>query len=615
MKFSINTLNEIKDRIPVSQVVGKKVQLKKKGKEYVGLSPFNKERTPSFTVNDEKQFYHCFSTNNHGDIFTFLVEVGGLSFPEAVEKLAEEAGVQLQDLSPEEEEKFKKNKEVFNALDLSKSFFSSQIYETNNSFALKYLRRRGIDDQIIKEFDIGFASQGNQLEKFLLSKGISHEIMILAGLIIKNENNNNNFYDRFRNRIIFPIRDSRSRVVGFGGRVIKKEDQPKYLNSPETIVFHKGSILYNFSKVRPNIKEKDDLIVVEGYMDVVSLASKGFNASVAPLGTAITENQLNILWKENNNPVICFDGDRAGKAASFRVSELALRLIKPNKSLKFINLPDNLDPDDYIKNYGLENFKKLVNQAVPLTNLVWDSCMNVSDINTPEGRSGFESELRKKVNLIKDLSIKKHYGLIFKQYLDELFYKKNTVNSYNKNNFYKDNFVKKGFASSNLKTSILGSGGQLPSDLEALIISGVFLFPELVIKSFEKLELANFKNSKLKEISDNLLLFEKKDDNDLSVDLLKDYIKSNYQSFSEENLKFANKFWVNQKNKDFKEISKLWLEILSDDQHIKSLEKDIQDNKGKIDNEDDERRFIELIKDKDSSIRMIEEKYGKEENQ
>ena len=294
---------------------------------------------------------------------------------------------------------------------------------------------------------------------------------------------------------------------------------------------------------------------------------------------------------------------------------MALRLIKPNKSLKFINLPDNLDPDDYIKNYGLENFKKLVNQAVPLTNLVWDSCMNVSDINTPEGRSGFESELRKKVNLIKDLSIKKHYGLIFKQYLDELFYKKNTVNSYNKNNFYKDNFVKKGFASSNLKTSILGSGGQLPSDLEALIISGVFLFPELVIKSFEKLELANFKNSKLKEISDNLLLFEKKDDNDLSVDLLKDYIKSNYQSFSEENLKFANKFWVNQKNKDFKEISKLWLEILSDDQHIKSLEKDIQDNKGKIDNEDDERRFIELIKDKDSSIRMIEEKYGKEENQ
>jgi DNA primase len=609
MKFSTNTLNEIKDRIPVSQVVGKKVQLKKKGREYVGLSPFNKEKTPSFTVNDEKQFYHCFSTNKHGDIFTFLVEVGGLSFPEAVEKLAEEAGVQLKDLSPLEEEKFKKNKDILKALDISKSFFSSQIYETNNSHAIKYLRERGIDDKIIKNFDIGFAPLGSQLEKFLLSKGVSHEVMILAGMVIKNDNNENNFYDRFRNRVIFPIRDSRSRVVGFGGRVINKDDQPKYLNSPETPVFHKGSILYNFSQVRPGLKEKDDLIVVEGYMDVVSLSSKGFNVSVAPLGTAITENQLNILWKENNSPIICFDGDRAGKAASYRVSELALKLLKPNKSLRFISLPNDLDPDDYIKSYGLKNFLKLVSDASPLTSIIWDSCMNISDINTPEGRSGFESELRKKINLINDSSIKKHYGLIFKQYLDDLFYKKTINTSYNKNIF-----VKKGFASSNLKTSKLASGGELPSDLEALIVSGVFLFPELITNFFEKFELADFKNSKLKEIRDNLLMFEKKDDGDLGIDLLKDYIKNNYKGFSEENLKFANKFWLNQKNKDFREISKVWLEILSDDQHIKSLERDIQGNKSKISNEDDERRFIELIKDKDSSIKSIEEKYGKEES-
>ena len=610
MKFSTNTLNEIKDRIPVSQVVGKKIQLKKKGREYVGLSPFNKEKTPSFTVNDEKQFYHCFSTNNHGDIFTFLVEVGGLSFPEAVEKLAEEAGVQLQDLSPLEEEKFKKNKEILDALDISKSFFSSQIYETNNSYAIKYLRERGIDDKIIKDFDIGFAPQGSKLEKFLLSKGVSREVMILAGMVIKNDNNENNFYDRFRNRIIFPIRDSRNKVVGFGGRVINKDDQPKYLNSPETPVFHKGSVLYNFSNIRSKLKERDDLIVVEGYMDVVSLSSKGFNVSVAPLGTAITENQLNILWKENNSPIICFDGDRAGKAASFRVSELALKLLKPNKSLRFISLPNDLDPDDYIKSFGLESFLKLVSNASPLTNIVWDSCMSISDIKTPEGRSGFESELRKKINLIKDSSIKKHYGLIFKQYLDELFYKKTINTSYNKNNF-----VKKGFRSSNLKTSILASGGELPSDLEALILSGVFLFPELIAKFFEKLELADFKNSKLKEIRDNLLMLEKKDDGDLCIDLLKDYIKNNYKGFSDDNLKFANRFWLNQKNKDFREISKVWLEILSDDQHIKSLERDIQDNKSKISNEDDERRFIELIKDRDNSIKSIEEKYGKEESQ
>ena len=614
MKFSTNILNEIKDRILVSQVVGKKVQLKKKGKEYVGLSPFNKERTPSFTVNDEKQFYHCFSTNKHGDIFTFLVEVGGLSFPEAVEKLAEEAGIQLQSLSPEEESKFNKSKEIFSVLDLSKSFFLSQLFESGNFFALKYLRERGVNDEIIKDFDIGFSPQGNQLENFLLSKGFSHEILILSGMVIQNEKNINNYYDRFRNRIIFPIRDTRARVVGFGGRVIKKEDQPKYLNSPETSVFHKGNILYNFSKIRSDIKERDNLIVVEGYMDVVSLASKGFNKAVAPLGTAITESQLNILWKESNTPIICFDGDRAGRAASLRVSELALKLIKPNKSLKFINLPSNLDPDDYIKNYGLESFKKLIDQAIPLTSLIWDSCMGISEVNTPEGRSGFESELRKKINLIKDSSIKKHYGLIFKQNLDELFYNKTRTVSYS-NDYGGGNFFKKGITSTKLKTSILGSGGELPSDLEALVVSGVLLFPEIIIKFFEILESASFKNTRLREIRNNLIMLGKKEVGGLGIDLLKDYIKINYKSFSENNLKFANKKKKKKKNKDFNEIKKLWLEILSDDQHIKSLEKDIKDNIDRIDNEDDERRFIELIKNKDNSIKLIEEKYGKEENE
>ena len=213
-----------------------------------------------------------------------------------------------------------------------------------------------------------------------------------------------------------------------------------------------------------------------------------------------------------------------------------------------------------------------------------------------------------KGNLV--ISVGNYRPINSKQYLDELFYKKTINTSYNKNNF-----VKKGFRSSNLKTSILASGGELPSDLEALILSGVFLFPELIAKFFEKLELADFKNSKLKEIRDNLLMLEKKDDGDLGIDLLKDYIKNNYKGFSDDNLKFANRFWLNQKNKDFREISKVWLEILSDDQHIKSLERDIQDNKSKISNEDDERRFIELIKDRDNSIKSIEEKYGKEESQ
>ena len=609
MKFSIETLNEIKDKISVSQVVEKTVQLKKRGKEFVGLSPFTKERTPSFTVNDEKQFYHCFSTNKHGDIFTFLVEVGGLSFPEAVEKLADEAGVQLRTFSPAEEEKINKSKKIFEALEISKSFFSSQIFDDNNSFALKYIRERGLDDKIINSYEIGYAPQGNKLEKFLLSKGVSHEIMTLAGMTIKDENKKDNFYDRFRNRIIFPIRDIRNRVVGFGGRVINSNDQPKYLNSPETPVFHKGSLLYNFSKIRPNLKNNDNLIVVEGYMDVVSLASKGFQNAVAPLGTAITETQLNILWKDSDSPIICFDGDKAGKQASFRATEIALKLLKPNKTLRFINLPDNLDPDDYIKNFGLESFNKFVDNASPLQSIVWDLCLQESNIDTPEGKAGFESLLRAKLNLIGDKSIKKHYGLLFKEMLDQFFYTKKTEREISKFN-YSEKYSGKYKNSLKIKNSILGSGGQLPSDLEALVISGILIFPELIKKHYEVLESFNIENLRLIDIRDNVLAFVKKDYSELDIDLLKEFVQEKYQTFFEKDLRFANIFWQKKEGNNFDEISEAWLEILRDDQHIKSLSYEIDTIKDEIKNEEDEKRFISLINNKDKAIKLITKKYG-----
>ena len=609
MKFSTEILNEIKDKISVSQVVEKTVQLKKRGKEFVGLSPFTKERTPSFTVNDEKQFYHCFSTNKHGDIFTFLVEVGGLSFPEAVEKLADEAGVQLRTFSPAEEEKFNKSKKLYEALEISKSFFSSQIFDNENSLALRYLKNRGLSNDIINSYEIGYAPKGNKLEKYLISNGVSHEIMTLAGMTIKDENKKDNFYDRFRNRIIFPIRDIRNRVVGFGGRVINTEDQPKYLNSPETPLFHKGGLLYNFSKIRPNIKNKDNLIVVEGYMDVVSLASKGLHNAVAPLGTALTETQLNLLWKETDSPIICFDGDKAGKQASFRASEIALKLLKPNKTLRFINLPDNLDPDDYIKNNGLENFNKYIKNASPLTAIIWDSCLQESNIETPEGKAGFETLLRRKLNLISDKSIKKHYGLLFMEMLDKFFYskkfdKKISKFGYNEKGSRKFNNPLK------IKNSILGSGGQLPSDLEALVISGILIFPRLIKKHFEILESFQIENLRLRDIRDNLLGFIKKDYSELNIDLIKEFVQKNYQTFFEKDLRFANIFWQKKEGINFDQISKVWLEILKDDQHIKSLLKDIETSKDEIKNEEDEKRFIDLIENKDKAIKLITEKYG-----
>ena len=609
MKFSTEILNEIKDKISVSQVVEKTVQLKKRGKEFVGLSPFTKERTPSFTVNDEKQFYHCFSTNKHGDIFTFLVEVGGLSFPEAVEKLADEAGVQLRTFSPAEEEKFNKSKKLYKALEISKSFFSSQIFDNDNSLALRYLKNRGLSNDIINSYEIGYAPKGNKLEKYLISNGVSHEIMTLAGMTIKDENKKDNFYDRFRNRIIFPIRDIRNRVVGFGGRVINTEDQPKYLNSPETPVFHKGGLLYNFSKIRPNIKNNDNLIVVEGYMDVVSLASKGLHNAVAPLGTALTETQLNLLWKETDSPIICFDGDKAGKQASFRASEIALKLLKPNKTLRFINLPDNLDPDDYIKNNGLENFNKYIKNASPLTAIIWDSCLQESNIETPEGKAGFETLLRRKLNLISDKSIKKHYGLLFMEMLDKFFYSKKFDKKISKFG-YNEKGLRKFNNPLKIKNSILGSGGQLPSDLEALVISGILIFPRLIKKHFEILESFQIENLRLRDIRDNLLGFIKKDYSELNIDLIKEFVQKNYQTFFEKDLRFANIFWQKKEGINFDQISKVWLEILKDDQHIKSLIKDIETSKDEIKNEEDERRFIDLIENKDKAIKLITEKYG-----
>ena len=609
MKFSTEILNEIKDKISVSQVVEKTVQLKKRGKEFVGLSPFTKERTPSFTVNDEKQFYHCFSTNKHGDIFTFLVEVGGLSFPEAVEKLADGAGVQLRTFSPAEEEKFNKSKKLYEALEISKSFFSSQIFDYDNSLALRYLKNRGLSNDIINSYEIGYAPKGNKLEKYLISNGVSHEIMTLAGMTIKDENKKDNFYDRFRNRIIFPIRDIRNRVVGFGGRVINTEDQPKYLNSPETPLFHKGGLLYNFSKIRPNIKNKDNLIVVEGYMDVVSLASKGLHNAVAPLGTALTETQLNLLRKETDSPIICFDGDKAGKQASFRASEIALKLLKPNKTLRFINLPDNLDPDDYIKNNGLENFNKYIKNASPLTAIIWDSCLQESNIETPEGKAGFETLLRRKLNLISDKSIKKHYGLLFKEMLDKFFYSKKFDKKVSKFG-YNEKGSRKFNNPFKIKNSILGSGGQLPSDLEALVISGILIFPRLIKKHFEILESFQIENLRLRDIRDNLLVFIKKDYSELNIDLIKEFVQKNYQTFFEKDLRFANIFWQKKEGINFDQISKVWLEILKDDQHIKSLLIDIETSKDEIKNEEDEKRFIDLIENKDKAIKLITEKYG-----
>ena len=249
MKFSKSLLDEIRDKIEISDVVGKRVALQKRGKEYVGLSPFQNEKTPSFTVNNEKQFYHCFSSNKHGDIFTFLVEVEGFSFPQAVEKLADQAGVEIRTLSKEEEKRVAIKKKLYSITEKAKDFFINNL--NSNNRALNYLKNRGIDKKTIKTYEIGYAlNDFSSLQKYLLNQGVSDEEMVLAGLVIESDKKKGNLYDRYRDRIIFPINDNYGRIAGFGGRVLNNEDIPKYMNSPETDIFHKGSLLYNYSNIK-----------------------------------------------------------------------------------------------------------------------------------------------------------------------------------------------------------------------------------------------------------------------------------------------------------------------------------------------------------------------------
>ncbi len=603
MKFSKSLLDEIRDKIEISDVVGKRVALQKRGKEYIGLSPFQNEKTPSFTVNDEKQFYHCFSSNKHGDIFTFLVEVEGFSFPQAVEKLADQAGVEIRTLSKEEEKRAEIKKKLYSVTEKAKDFFITNL--NSNNRALNYLKKRGIDKKIIETYEIGYAlNDFSSLQKYLSSKGISNEEMVLAGLVIESNKKQGNFYDRYRDRIIFPINDNYGRVAGFGGRVLNDEDMPKYMNSPETDIFHKGSLLYNYSNIKSPVNDNNDLIVVEGYMDAISLCAKNIINVVAPLGTAMTERQLRLIWNISDSPIICFDGDEAGKKASKRLIDIAIPILRPGKTIRFINLSDGVDPDDFVKQNGIEGFNKLIEKSVPLNKQMWNNTFANSDTTSPEGKADLESQLRSILRKINDKNIKKHYGLFFKESLEKSFNNKNLIQKSKKFNRYSNDLDKLKIAGSKV-----GSGETIPSGLETLLISGVLIYPALLEKNFENFELLIIDHKKLDEVRNKLITFidvEKPKD---SV-IIEKFITNNFKDFLDTDLKFSKKYWSNFKNSTIESISTIWLEIFNDDQHIKSLDIEISNFDKKIVDDKHEKRLLSILEQKDNELKKITEKYG-----
>jgi DNA primase len=409
MKFSDSFLDEIRARLPVSQIVGRRVPLKRAGREWKGLSPFNKEKTPSFTVNDQKGFYHDFSSGKHGDIFTFLMETEGLSFPEAVERLAGEAGLELPRSDPNYERTVKERFGLLDALEAAARAFEEGLAAHEGHDALVYAERRGLGRDTLKEFRIGFAPNAKDvLKTALLKKGFTEAQLLDAGLLIKPDDGRSS-YDRFRNRLTIPILDAKSRVIAFGARALDPDAEAKYLNSPETKLFDKGSTVFNLARARRAAFERGELIVVEGYMDVIALHQTGFTNTVATLGTAFTERQMEILWHLAPEPIVCFDGDRAGEAAAARAIDRMLPVLREGHSFRFAFLPEGSDPDDLVRSKGVKAFAEILAGAGPLIDVLWRRELKTHAIDTPERRAAFEARFETLLGQIGNSRVRDHY--------------------------------------------------------------------------------------------------------------------------------------------------------------------------------------------------------------
>lgn len=409
MRYPPHTLEEIRARLPVSAVVGRKVRLKKAGREWRGLSPFNAEKTPSFYCNDQKQFYHCFSSGKHGDVFTFLMETEGLSFPEAVERLASEAGVDLPKASPEIVEQEKRQRSLHEVMEIACAWFEAGLHRPSGRAARDVLDRRGIGEEAQRRFRIGYApGERFGLRDHLAGKDVEPGLMAEAGLLVTGDDIPVP-YDRFRDRIIFPIEDSRGRVIAFGGRAMSAEVSAKYLNSPDTPLFNKGRGLYNLNRARKAAHDNGTLVVVEGYVDVIALDIAGLSHAVAPLGTALTEEQLTLLWRSVDEPILCFDGDKAGQRAAQRAVSTALPLLAAGKSLRFALLPEGQDPDDLVRAGGRAAMDTVLGAARPLVDVLWAREQEAAPADTPERRAAFAVRLREAVATIRDESLRRFY--------------------------------------------------------------------------------------------------------------------------------------------------------------------------------------------------------------
>ena len=499
-RYSKEFIGEIKSRLRVSEVVGKFVKLTQRGNEFVGLSPFKNEKTPSFTVNDEKEFYHCFSSAEHGDIFSFLMKHKNMTYPESIEYLAKQAGMNpdngiIKDPNYLEKD-FSKLKEIVNE---ANNYFISQLKKNNG--VKKYIEKRSISEETIKKFNLGYSGTGfNNLYNHLRNKGLSIDDAISVGLIKKSKNRAGEFYDFFRNRLIFPIKDHKSNIIAFGGRALDNSNI-KYINSSDSSIFKKSFQLYNLDLAIEENRKPKDLIIVEGYMDVITLYQNNFKSSVAPLGTALTKYQLQRAWKVCESPIIMFDGDEAGQKAAQRVANLALSILSPDNSLRFCLLPKDYDPDDYLKRHKISSLHNMIDNALPLSEFIWLSEIEREDISIPEKKAGFETRIKALSKRISNITVRDYYNKFFDEKLSVLKFNKN-VSKNSKFNY------RKGRISSEILTSDRVKKQNHDSTVrEKIILLCLIENPFLVIRYIEELGKIRFNDLNLSSLVTEILEF------------------------------------------------------------------------------------------------------------
>ena len=418
MKYPKEYLDEIKSRLKVSTVVSRSVNLKKRGKEFIGISPFTNEKTPSFTVNDQKGFYHCFSSHEHGNIFDFLMKTANMKFGEAVRTLAADAGLPIYKFSKLDEEREKKWQVYSKILEKYKSYYHNELKNKKSEELKSYLGKRGLTNKEIDYFQIGFVPK-EAVFFDNLKDNFSESDILDSGLFYFDEKNKK-YVERFRDRLIFPINGLTGSTIAFGGRIISNQKMAKYINSPETLFFKKGNSLFNLDRTRHSSANHDEVFLVEGYMDVITLTKYGILNTIANLGTALTEKQIETAWRFFNHIIICFDGDQGGVNAAIRAADRLLSIIKPDFKISFLFLPENKDPDNFITEKGKNYFLTYANKKISIYNLIWNHYYRDIDTNQPSSLAQLDKILKNQSNKIKDETVRKYTKEFFLNKLNQL---------------------------------------------------------------------------------------------------------------------------------------------------------------------------------------------------